>query len=77
MARQDDLLQTFLAHDILKEKYKISPNDIPNSVREALNSKIPIIKTIALIVYNLESANAITDNGLRNIVTQYLNEAAI
>lgn len=76
MARKDDILKSFLEHDVLKE-YEIEEGLIPHTVREALDSNIPIIKAIALIVDKLESPQAITDRALRNLVTQYLNEAAI
>ena len=77
MARKDDILKSFLEHKILSEKYKFESQDIPTTVREALISKKPIVKTIALIVENLESPHTITDNALRNQITQYLNEAAL
>lgn len=77
MARKDDILQSFLSHNLIKDKYGINDKDLPQSVREALNSEEPIIKAIALIVENLETSNSVTDNALRNIITQYLNDAAI
>jgi hypothetical protein len=77
MARKDDILNSFLQHDMLKEKYGIDQDSMPFTVRDALNSPVPIVKAIALIVDNLESPQAITDSALRNLITQYLNEAAI
>lgn len=77
MARKDDILQSFLSHNLIKDKYELEEKDLPKTVRDALNSEVPIIKAIALIVENLESASSITDNALRNLITQYLNEAAI
>jgi hypothetical protein len=77
MARKDDILISFLEHDIIKDKYQIESNELPTTVREALNSKVPIIKAIGLIVENLEASTPTTDNALRNLITQYLNEAAI
>lgn len=77
MARKDNMLKSFLEHKIISEKYQLEAKDIPSTVREALNSKKPIVKTIALIVENLESPHAVTDNALRNQITQYLNEAAL
>lgn len=77
MARKDDILQTFLEHEILKQKYKISKGERPGTVREGLTSSIPIIKTLSLIVDKLESSESVRDNDLRNLITQYLNQAAI
>jgi hypothetical protein len=77
MARKDDILQSFLGHDILKNKYQLDLSKLPDTVREALKSPIPIVKSIALIVEGLESQPAITDKALHLQITQYLNDAAI
>ena len=77
MARKDDILNSFLKHDILREKYNLKESDMPKSIREGLVSEIPIIKSIALIVDGLESTMPITDAALRNSITQYLNDAAL
>jgi hypothetical protein len=77
MARKDDILKSFLEHDILKEKYNVKKSDLPNSIREGLLSEIPIIKSIALIVDGLESSSPLTDAALRNSITQYLNGAQL
>lgn len=76
MARQDDILKCFLEHEILKSKYKLKATEIPSHLREALKSKIPIVKAIALIVENLESNQVITDKALRDLVLQHLNQTA-
>lgn len=75
MARKDDILKSFLTHDLLGSKYGLVKNDLPNTVREALTSKEPIIKAIALIVEGLDSNSPVTDSVLRIQVAQYLNEA--
>ncbi|MCD4663842.1 MAG: hypothetical protein K8R68_01150 [Bacteroidales bacterium] len=62
---------------MLQEKYELSQDSLPDTVIEALVTDIPIVKAIALIVENLESPQSITDSALRNIITQYLNEAAL
>lgn len=77
MARKDEILQSFLEHEILIEKYNIDPKSLPQTVRGALTSDEPIIKAIALIVESLEAASPTTDATLRNIVTQFLNDAAV
>lgn len=74
MARKDDILNNFLQHEMLKEKYELKKSEIPLTVREALNSDKPIVKAIALIIDGLESQPTITDAALRNSVTQFLNE---
>ena len=75
MARKDEILNSFLKHGLLTSKYKLKKSQLPKTVREALNSDIPIIKAIALVVEGLESSTQITDTVLRNQISQYLNEA--
>jgi hypothetical protein len=77
MARKDEILQSFLEHEIIIDKYDIDPSSLPQTVRNALDSDVPIIKAIALVVENLEGASPATDATLRNVITQYLNEATI
>lgn len=77
MARKDDIIKTFLSHDLLKSKYKISNNEIPSSVKEGLNSDKTIIKAIAIIIESLESNNKVTDNTLRNTINQFLNDSKL
>lgn len=77
MARKDDIMISFLEHDLLKSKYKLTDEELPKTIRDAVKSQIPIIKTIALIVDNLENPTPTTDAALRNLVTQYLNESAL
>lgn len=77
MARKDDILKSFLEHDLIKSKYNVEADELPGTVREALSSNIPILKAIALIVDKLESPEAVRDNDLRNLITQYLNQTAI
>ncbi len=75
MARKDEILCSFLKHEMFTSKYELKKSDIPSTVREGLNSNSPIIKAIALIVEGLESPTPITDAALRNQITQFLNEA--
>ncbi len=75
MARKDDILKSFLNHELLTEKYGVQDSDIPTTVREALNSDKPIIKAIALIVEGLDGTTTVTDAVLRQQITQFLNEA--
>ncbi len=75
MARKDEILKSFLTHELLEKKYQFNKAELPSTVREALNSDKPIIKAIALIVEGLDGASPVTDSVLRNQVTQFLNEA--
>ena len=75
MARKDDILKSFLKHELLETEYDLSKEDFPSTVREALESDKPIIKAIGLIVEGLDGTSPVTDSALRNQVTQFLNEA--
>ncbi|QQX76000.1 MULTISPECIES: hypothetical protein [Aequorivita] len=75
MARKDDILKSFLTHELIENKYKLKKEEMPSTVREALNSDIPIVKAVALIVEGLEKSPTATDNELRNSVLQFLNTA--
>ncbi|MFI5140793.1 MAG: hypothetical protein ACHQII_00425 [Bacteroidia bacterium] len=75
MARKDEILNSFLKHELLTSKHEVRTAQLPTTVREALNSDIPIVKAIALVVEGLESPTQITDAALRNQITQFLNEA--
>lgn len=77
MARKDDILKSFLAHELIESKYQLKKEDLPTNMRDASNSNKPIIKTIALIIDGLEGIPPVTDSVLRNQVTQLLNNEAI
>ena len=74
MARKDKILKSFLSHEILESKYEIKKTDLPSTVREALTSDKPIIKTIALIVEGLDGTSPVTDKVLQAQVLTYLND---
>lgn len=77
MARKDIILRNFLEHEIIRTKYGLDNQMLPENVRKALSSDKPIIKTIAIIVDALDGSSEITDSTLRNQVFQYLNTAAL
>lgn len=75
MARKDEILNSFLKHEMLSSKYELKDSEIPKTVREGVISDSPIVKAISLIVDGLECQIPITDAALRNQITQFLNEA--
>ncbi|MGE0077633.1 MAG: hypothetical protein AB7S48_07225 [Bacteroidales bacterium] len=77
MARKDELLKNFLEHELLISKYNLEKAELPTTVRDALKSPIPIVNAIAKIIESLESNPPSTDTALRNLIIQYLNDAAI
>ena len=76
MARKDNILNSFLTHPLIREKYGVT-GEFPETVKDALISKVPIIRAIALLIENLEVQSPVTDASLKALINQYLNEAAI
>jgi hypothetical protein len=75
MARKDEIIKSFLSHELLQSKYELNKDELPSTVREALISDIPIVKAIAIIVENLEKSPSATDSELRISILQFLNDA--
>jgi hypothetical protein len=73
MLRKDKILNSFLDHEVLKTEYGLNLDDLPITIRDALNSDKPIVKAIALIIEGLEKSPSQTDNELKNTILQYLN----
>ncbi len=77
MARKDDILQSFLTHDLFVSKYGLKKEEMPTSVMEAFNSKEPILKAIAIIIEGLEWKPQTSDNALNIQIRQFLNDNAL
>ena len=77
MGKQDVILKSFLSHELLASKYGLKQSNLPCSIKEALTSDRPIIKAIALIVEGLDGRSPLTDKGLRDQLTTFLNNRAI
>ena len=77
MARKDEIFKSFMKHELLISKYKLQQEKMPITVREGLNSNMPIIKAIALIVDGLDGPAPVTDAVLRSQIIQFLNAEAI
>ncbi len=76
MARKDDIFKSFLEHDVLKSKYKLSDDDLNITLRQSLSSNIPIIKAIGLIVDASEKEKRDSDQTIHRLITQHLNTTA-
>lgn len=74
MARKDEILRSFLAHDLIKNQYKITEEELPTTVSAALKSKKPIIRAIAMFIDAIEGDT--TDKTLREQLINYLNTTA-
>lgn len=76
MAKKDEIFKSFMKHNLLKDKYGIDKEIIPDTVREAKNSEIPIIKIIGEIVDTIDSnidADKKTDIQTYDLLTRYLS----
>jgi hypothetical protein len=69
---KNKIFKKFISHELIKEKYRIEETDIPSNVTRALASEIPIIRTIATLVDELESNQGINDVTLYNKINIYL-----
>ncbi len=77
MARKDDIFISFIKHELINEKYKLTETDLPHNLKDGLKSEHTIIKAIALVVENTEVLNPLSDKALYGQITQFLNEATI
>ena len=71
---KNKIFKKFISHELIREKYRLEEIDIPNNVTRALASEIPIIRTIAILVDELESNQGINDIALYNKINIYLNQ---
>jgi len=77
MARGDEIMQSFLKHRIIREKYGLSDKDLSKKVHEGLKSKHPIVKIIAIIVRNEEGRAPLLADSLYSTIVKFLNQKNI
>lgn len=71
---KNKIFKKFISHELIKDKYQLKERDIPNNITRALVSEIPIVKTIAILVDELENNQGINDITLYNKISIYLNQ---
>ncbi|MDA6071061.1 hypothetical protein NJT12_15710 [Flavobacterium sp. AC] len=71
---KNKIFKKFISHELIKDKYQLEERDIPNNITRALVSEIPIVKTIAILVDELENNQGINDITLYNKISIYLNQ---
>tara|TARA_R110002012_G_scaffold265939_1_gene449406 strand:- start:8872 stop:9099 length:228 start_codon:yes stop_codon:yes gene_type:complete len=71
---KNKIFKKFISHELIREKYKLQEIDVPNNITRALASEIPIIRTIAILVDELEGNQGINDITLYNKINIYLNQ---
>lgn len=73
----NELLNSFLNHELLQDKYKIQKNDLPTNLKDALGSENAVVNSIAMIIQTIQSDSNITDKALKTKVSQHLNEYSL
>lgn len=73
----NELLNSFLNHELLQDKYKIKKTDLPSNLKDALKSENAVVNSIAMIVQTIQSDSNITDKALKTKVSQHLNEYSL
>jgi len=73
----NELLKSFLDHELLQDKFKIQKTDLPNNLKDALKSENAVVNSIALIIQTIQSESNITDKALKTKVSQHLNEHSV
>jgi hypothetical protein len=73
----NELLNSFLDHELLQDKHKVQKKDLPNNLKDALKSENAVVNSIAMIVQTLQSDSNITDKAFKTKVSQHLNEYSL
>lgn len=73
----NELLNSFLDHELLQDKYKVLKKDLPNNLKDGLKSENAVINSIAMIVQTIQSDSNITDKALKTKLSQHLNEYSL
>ena len=71
---KNKIFKKFISHELIKEKYGLEDMDMPNNITRALVSETPIVRTIAIMVDELENNQGINDIALYNKINIYLNQ---
>jgi hypothetical protein len=73
----NELLNSFLDHEMIQSKYDILKKDLPDNLKDALKSDKFIVNSIAMIVHIIQSDSNISDRSLNTKVSQHLNENSL
>ena len=77
MAKEDEILRSFLAHPLLKEEYQLNENDLPNTIEEGMRSSIPIVLAITTIVKGVQRKPVTSDTDLQRQIFTILNSKSL
>lgn len=76
MAKKDEIFKSFMKHELLKSKYDIKNSNVPDTVKDAKNSNIPVIKIIGELIDSIDGnldADRKTDSQTYDLLTRYLS----
>ena len=77
MAKEDEILKSFMAHPLLKEEYGLTENDLPQTIEAGMKSNIPIVLAITNIVKTIQRKQANSDNDLQRQIFEILNKKSV
>ena len=77
MAKEDEILTSFMAHPLLKETYGLTDDDLPQTIEEGTKSTIPIIMAITTIIKGIQRRPVVSDNDLQRQILTILNNNAL
>ena len=72
-----ELLQNYLDHELIENKYEIKNKDLPENLKDALNSDKTIVSTIATIINLVQNESSISDKQLATKISQHLNNSTL
>ena len=77
MAKEDEILKSFMAHPLLKEEYGLTESDLPQTIEAGMKSNIPIVLAITNIVKTIQRKQANSDNDLQRQIFEILNKKSV
>jgi hypothetical protein len=77
MVREDQILKAFMANPLLKNKYGILEEELPNNIETGMKSKHPIIVAITIIVKGIQKSPVTTDVEIQRQLFEILNRTAL
>ena len=77
MTKEDEILRSFMEHPLLREKYELKEEQLPNTVEEGMKSPIPIVLAITNIVKGVQRKPEVSDQDLQRQLFAILNSNAL
>lgn len=74
MAKEDEILKSFMAHPLLSDEYNIPESELPQNILEGIRSEHPIIQAIATIIKETQRPGGATESDLQRQVFNLLSK---